>query len=366
MSDVGGTAPAAAGGGELSIAQAVTRLSTPPEERKEEPAAPEERPPPRGAPPPQSPDEGDDAEAEQPPGDEPEVEDEAEEPPVQPPRTWTKAEKEAFALLPREHQQSIVDRESERDSYYQRGLKEAAEKSRAAQAREQAAEQRQREYERLLPEAYAEKRGQFDREFADIKSQADVDAMRVNDPMRWMAFQDAKSAVWAKYNEAQTAGQRQMQEQSERYKAYQTTEAVKVEEYLAKAFKEEFKDWTADPELKTTTKIGEKVRQNLLEHLGFSEDEISSAWHNGQPLYLADSRIQQMALESFAWRRLQAQKAAAPDSRKPLPPVQRPGTATNRGEASNVQLKILNDKLTRSGRIEDAVALLNAKSARRR
>jgi hypothetical protein len=175
-----------------------------------------------------------------------------------------------------------------------------------------------------------------------------------------MAFQDAKSAIWAKYNEAQTAGQRQMQEQSERYRAYQTAETVPVMEYIAK---EKLAD-VSKP--KDVERFSGEVRAVLTDAYGFAAEELAAAWHQAQPLYLADSRIQKMAIDAMRWRNLQAQKAAAPDSRKPLPPVQRPGTATNRGEASNVTLKILNDKLTRSGRIEDAVALLNAKSARRR
>jgi hypothetical protein len=356
MSNTDGAAPAAAGGGELSIAQAVGVLNNRPKDENEPATPPPERP--RATPPPAqpeqpSPDEDDAAaDEDQPPG-EAEGEEAADEdlPPLKPHKALTAAEREVFESLPRLAQEAWNQRERDRDTFYRKGHDEAAAAIRKAQEKEQAAEQRQREYEQLLPEAYAEKRGQFDRDFADIKSQADVDAMRVNDPMRWMAFQDAKSAVWAKYNEAQTAGQRQMQEQSERYKAYQTAETVKVMDYLAR-------EKVGDVE-----KVSKQVRETLIDVYGFADEELAAFWHSGQPLYLADSRIQKMAVDATRWRDLQAQKAAAPDSRKPLPPVQRPGTATNRGEASNVQLKILSDKLSKTGRLEDAVAYQNAKSA---
>jgi hypothetical protein len=272
----------------------------------------------------------------------------------------TAAERKVFESLPREVQEDWNQRERDRDTFYRKGHDEAANAIRTAQERERAAEQRQREYEALLPEAYSNLRGQFDREFQDIKSQADVDAMRVNDPMRWMAWKDAKDAVWAKYNESQTAGQRQMQEQSDRYKAYQTAETAKVMEYIAK---EKLADVSRS---KDVERFSGEVRAALTDAYGFADEELAAAWHNGQPLYLADSRIQKMAVDAMRWRDLQAKKAAAPDSRKPLPPVQRPGTATNRGEASNVSLKILSDKLSRTGRIEDAVAYENAKARMRR
>ena len=178
--------------------------------------------------------------------------------------------------------------------------------------------------------------------------------MQQNDPMRFNAWQLAREKGQTLQKEAYQAQERQAQEQSQRYQAYQTAEAAKVEQYLAKEH----------PKLGPSKEVGDKVRSVMIDHYGMTDEELSAWWHNATPMYLADSRIQQMAIDAYAYRN--AKKAAAEAPRKPVPPVQRPGTATNRGEAANVSIKILNDKLTRTGRIEDAVALLNAKSARRR
>lgn len=355
MSDTDGAAPAAAPAtGELSISEAVNYLNRPPKDREQEPLQrPQEEPRvarEKSTPP------GVDAEPpEEAPGEEPEVEDEAEEPPVKPPRTWTKAEKEAFALLPREHQQSIVDRESERDSYYQRGLQEAAQRARTAQSAQQAAEQARVQYEAALPQLFQQFSAQFQTEFQDIKTWDDVSAMRQNDPMRFMAWQEAKAKGETLQKEAQQAQERQHQQYWQRFAEYTKAEDAKSEEYLKKEH----------PKLGAMDQVGKGVRQMLIDDVGFTDQEVS-AWWTGQPMSLRDSRVQKVFVDAFAYRKAKAGVKEASETRKPVPPVQRPGTASNRGESQNVQAKILSDRLTKSGKLEDAVALLNARTARRR
>lgn len=345
MSMTDGAAPAAANDGALSFDEAVGLLGQPPKDDNE-PATTEE---PSGAAE-ESPPDGDDAEPPEAPG-ETEAEDEPEEAPVTPPRTWTKAEKEAFALLPREHQQAIVDRESERDSYYQRGLQEAASKSKAAEAEAKAAIQARQQYEQALPQLYQQFATQFQTEFQDIKSWDDVSAMRQNDPMRYMAWQEAREKGNALQQQAQAAQQRQSAEQNARWVEFVNREVA--------AFTEKAPEF-ANPE--TATKAQAQAREALIE-TGFGEDELAAMWDQGKPLSLRDHRVMLLVRDAMKYRA--AQKAAKTAPRKPVPPVQRPGTAPARGEAAAVDLKILDNKLTKSGRLEDAVALLNAKARRR-
>ena len=49
-------------------------------------------------------------------------------PPIEPPRSWTKDEKERFQSLPRETQEYLATREQERDREFRRSQNEAAEK----------------------------------------------------------------------------------------------------------------------------------------------------------------------------------------------------------------------------------------------
>lgn len=350
MSMTDGAAPAAASTGELSIEDAVGRMTGVPIDDERKPATVAEDGDDGAAELDGSPPDGDDAEPDEAPG-ETEDEDEAEEPPVQPPRTWTKAEKEAFALLPREHQQAIVARESERDSYYQRGLKEAAEKAKAAEASAQAAAQARQQYEAALPQLYQQFATQFQTEFQDIKTWDDVSAMRQNDPMRYMAWQEAREKGNALQKQAQEAQQRQSQEAAQRWVEFVNAET--------QAFTEKAPEF-GNPE--TMTKAQAQAREVLLE-VGFGESELMAMWEQGQPLSLRDHRVMLLVRDAMKYR--SAQKAAKTATRKPVPPVQRPGAAPNKGEAQAADINILRNKLRSSGRPEDAVALLLARGRKR-
>ena len=348
MSMTDGAAPAAASTEGLSVEDAIGRMSGTP--------VPDEEPAPvaddgdDGAAEYESAPDGDDAEPDEAPG-ETEDEDEAEEPPIQPPRTWTKAEKEAFASLPREHQQAIVARESERDSYYQRGLKEAADKSKAAQAREQAAEQARQQYEAALPQLHQQFAAQFQAEFQDIKTWDDVSKMQAEDPMRFQAWQVAREKGNALAQQAAAAQQRQQQEATQRWVEYVNAET--------QAFTERAPEF-ANPE--TATKAQAQAREVLID-VGFGEDELAAMWERGSPLSLRDHRLMLLVRDAMKYR--VAQKAAKTATRKPVPPVQRPGTAPSKGEAQAVDLRTLKDRLRSSGNPEDAVAYLTARRRKR-
>lgn len=350
MSMTDGAAPAAANDGPLSFDQAVGMMNAPPPEDEREPATPADDGGEGAADYESDPDHGDDAGPDEAPGETEEA-DEADAPPIQPPRTWTKAEKEAFALLPREHQQAIVARESERDSYYQRGLKEAADKQRAADAQAKAAEQARQQYEAALPQLFQQFSAQFQNEFQDIKTWDDVSKMQAEDPMRFQAWQVAREKGQALQQQAEQAQQRQQQEATRRWVEYVNAET--------QAFTEKAPEF-ANPE--TAAKAQAQAREVLVE-IGFGDDELAAMWEQGQPLSLRDHRVMLLVRDAMKYRN--AQKAAKTAARKPVPPVQRPGTAPSRGEAQAVDLKILNDKLTRSGRLEDAVALLSARTRKR-
>lgn len=91
---------------------------------------------------------GDDAPDASPPSveDAPQADPEPVAPSVEPPASWTKAEKEAFATLPPAHQQAIADRERERTKTYRQGQDEAAA---ARKEREAIAAERQQTADKL-------------------------------------------------------------------------------------------------------------------------------------------------------------------------------------------------------------------------
>ena len=77
-------------------------------------------------------------------GDDPEGDD---LPPIDPPASWTKAEKEAFAALPRAHQETISERERARVADIRRTQDEAAQVRKAAEAAREGAEKARQQYE---------------------------------------------------------------------------------------------------------------------------------------------------------------------------------------------------------------------------
>jgi hypothetical protein len=62
-------------------------------------------------------------------------------PPIEPPRSWTKEDKELFTSLPRATQERIAERERSREGDFNRRQQEAAEKSKALEAERSKAEQ---------------------------------------------------------------------------------------------------------------------------------------------------------------------------------------------------------------------------------
>lgn len=272
--------------------------------------------------------------------------DEAGEPPIDPPRTWSKAEKEAFRLLPPEHQRAIADRESERDSHYQRGLQDAAAKSKAAEAERQAAEQARQQYEAALPSLYQQFQTQFASEFADIKSWDDVRTMRETDPMRFLAWQEARTKGEALRVEAAAAQQRQEHEARERWQQYVADQDAR---FIEKA--PEFRDPKKAAELASEAKA-------MFSDLGFEAAELAGLWEGGKPINFRDHRVQLAFRDALRWRNAEkARKAAKPV----VTPVQKPGAPTERAAVSERTLAELRNKATQTGATRDIAALLAAR-----
>lgn len=341
-------APVAAPAENLSTNDAVAALRErrkAPEAPTREPATPREE---AGAAETESPSQEEDAAAvdAQPPGDDEEA-DRAGEPPIEPPKSLTKAEREAFAALPPELQEAWANRERDRETYYRKGHDEAAQKARAAEAREQAAEQARQQYEQALPSLLAQFQGQFAAEFQDIKTWDDVKAMREGDPMRFMAWQEAREKGNTLQREAQAAQQRQQYEQANNWQQFVAEQD--------KAFAEKA------PEFKDPKKAAQMTAdaRSLLADVGFTPEEIQS-WQSGRPVSPQDHRWQLVLRDATRYRAAEkARKAALP---KPVPPVQRPGVATTRGEVSTGYIRDLTNKLKATPNSTDAaVALLRAK-----
>ena len=130
-------------------------------------------------------------------------------PPIEPPRSWTKEDKELFTSLPRETQERIAERERSRESDFLRRQNEAADKLKGLTAKEQAVEQARQQYEAALPILLENLQGAMAGEFADIKTMADVQKMASEDWPRYIRWDAQQKQIAVVKQELSAAEARQ-------------------------------------------------------------------------------------------------------------------------------------------------------------
>ena len=280
--------------------------------------------------------------------------DQAEElPPIEPPRSWSNEEKERFASLPRETQEYLTQRETERDTALRRGQNETAEQRKAIEAERQQLEQTRQQYEQALPTLLATLQQAQSGDFSDIKTMQDVERLAREDWPRYALWDAHQKKISAVQQEMQASQQRQQQQ-------YQT-------EWAKWATDEDNKFLDAAPEManKETAAKVTKQATDLLTTLGFSESDIGNLWSGRNNVSLRDHRVQLLIRDAMRYREAKAAvpKAAAP---KPVAKVQRPGTPAERATERDTQLTGLDKTLEDSGSIKDGLALLVARRSGRR
>lgn len=268
---------------------------------------------------------------EQPSGENEAKEPEAELPPIQAPNSWTKEEKEEFATYPREAQEKIARREQERDSALRRSQSEAAERQKGLTAKEQAIEEARAKYESALPALLETLQSERAGEFSDIKNISDLEKLSKDDPFRYLQWTARQQKIAAVETELKQAQDRQAQENSKRWNDFARRQDDLVLERIP-----ELADEAKAPAIK-------KKAADVLKDIGFSDDELGQLFNGKSSVSLRDARFQQLVYESTKYR--DAQKAAKVAEKKPLPPVQKPGVAPQRGASSQADIKTLEKQL---------------------
>ena len=274
----------------------------------------------------------------------------AEPAPIEPPRSWTKEDKELFASLPRATQERLAERERSREGDFLR-QNEAAEKLKGLTAKEQAVEQARQSYEAALPQLLATLQQQQAGEFADITSMADVERLAREDWPRYLLWDLQQKKIAEVSQQLLAAQHRHVRE-----KLAQFTDFARREDDL---FKEKV------PDMADEAKAAELQKKALavLGDLGFEEAELAQAWNGTRDLSLRDHRVQLLVRDATLWREAQAKAKAA--AQKPVPPVQRPGAARSESAASEAQIQALGKRLESTGSLRDAAALVRARRAAR-
>jgi hypothetical protein len=272
-------------------------------------------------------------------------------PPIEPPRSWTKEDKELFTSLPRATQERIAERERSRESDFLRRQNEAAEKLKGLAAKEQTAEQAKQHYEAALPQLLVTLQQQQAGEFADIRTLADVERLAREDWPRY-ALWDVQQKKIAEVTRLLAAAQgRQAQERLQQF-----SEFAKREDDL---FKEKVPDMAdADKAAKL-----QNACLAVLKDLGFEAAELMQSWHGRKDLSLRDHRVQLLIRDATLWR--EAQQKAKAAAAKPVPPVQRPGVAPAKGAAQAARIQNLTQQLENAKGVNALRAAADLVKARR-
>jgi hypothetical protein len=212
-------------------------------------------------------------------------------------------------------------------------------------------EQARQHYEAALPQLLATLQQQQAGEFADIRTIADVERLAREDHPRYLQWDLAQKKIAAIQQEVVAAQQRQGAELQQRFAEF----ARSQDQLLAEKV----------PEMADAKKAAElqNAALSVLKSTGFDEQELAASWRGEQGLSLRDHRVQLLILDATRWR--EAQAKAKQIQAKPVPPVQRPGTAQGKGAAREAEIANLTTKLERTGSLKDAAALLRARRVAR-
>ena len=278
-----------------------------------------------------------------------ETQDAAEEslPPVEPPRSWTKEQKDRWASLPRDTQEYVSAREQERERELRRGQNEAAEKLKVLEAeRQQVTEARQR-YEQALPELLRTMQDQQQGDFADIRTMADVERLAAEDFPRYVRWDAAQKKIAAVTQEVKAAQERQAQDYTQQWSAY----ATKQDQLLIDLV----------PELSDkakSQKIGDAAAATLRD-VGFDDKELADLWSGKGSVSLRDARLGQLIIEASRYR--EAKASTAKTAKPNVPPVQRPGSSKPPARSADQEIQALEKRFNSTGNWKDGAALLNAR-----
>jgi hypothetical protein len=187
--------------------------------------------------------------------------------------------------------------------------------------------------------------------FADIKSMADVERMQAEDPFRFQQFQVYQWKMQGVQTELQQAEQRKATQEQTKWAEHVQAENARAAELIP-----ELADKTKGPALIN------RVASELLPDLGFKDSELADLAAGKSKLSIYDHRIQRLLADSLQLRDIQKAKTSV--AAKPVPPVQRPGTAKPAGNAASEQIQALTRKLEQTGDLKVAQQL-RALQARR-
>ena len=247
------------------------------------------------------------------------------QPAVEPPAFYTKAEKEAFAALPGDQQQTIARLARDGEKHVAKIQQDIAAERKAFAEQKAAIEQEREQYQQLL--------------LAQLP-QAPDPALIDSDPVEYLRQREHYERGIGHLQ--QLHAQRQQEEAKQR--AEMQAEEARHQEAEAERLRELIPEF-ADPQQ------APKIAQALMSYgkdQGYDDASLAAA--NAHDLLILH--------KAMKWDN--AQKAAAAAKAKPLPKVAAPGVGRSQSQLAADNRNLALARLAKSGSIEDAVSALRA------
>lgn len=236
------------------------------------------------------------------------IEPEPQVPSLEPPRSWSKEAREAWASLTPEAKQIVLKRETERDAELRRGQNEIAEQRKALEAERQRVISETQAALGNLPQLRAALEQRLVNEEWVRLNPKDWENLSVNDPAKYVALK-AKAendiSAWQQTIQTQAAlEQRAMQETQQRLSQFVQAEQQK----LAEKWPEFVNPQTANDQRAKLVSYAKEV--------GFTEQDLAQIY---------DHRLLMIVKDAMEARALREASKSANARVQNLPPVSQPG-----------------------------------------
>jgi hypothetical protein len=255
------------------------------------------------------------------------------QPSLEPPRSWSADARERWSKLDPDTQQYLLERDRTDSAAIRKAQNEAARKLEAVTAKEQVAEQVRQQYEQALPTLMVTLQAQQAGEFADVRTIADVERLAREDWPRYLQWDLSQKKLAAVQQEMASAQQRQQQSEAQKLAEFARREDALFVEKVPEM---------ADPAKATAL---QKSAVAMLRDIGFDEAQLARAYNSQGEFSLRDHRVQMLVVDALRYREAQAKAKKLVQHAKPVPPVQRPGTAPARGQAQADTIQHLERRL---------------------
>lgn len=256
---------------------------------------------------------------------------------IDPPSSWSAADKLTFQDLPIEAQRAIAQREAQRERFVNEKAREIAEQRKALEAEREAIAQDRQGKMGQLDAALSAMAAEIQGEFSDVN----WETLAATDPAEYVALKAKYESRVQKFNQAKQARDEQARqaqgEQQERLAQF-----IKAEQ---EALFEKLPEWS-DPDRAKTEKA------ELLQagkSYGFTDDELSQ---------LIDHRTVLVLRDAAKYRALQKSKAKVAKKVADKPKVQKPGHKNvSSGDSRDRRLAEKRKQLRKTGKAADAASV---------